>query len=518
MPPSENWSKDIFIQNILFNRNPLASIDSHKNIFLLYPYEKGQDKVGFKIYNEEMNIVNEKIVDVDELNFNKISMDEIFVDRNKVYWRDNEKNIVYVGEISDSYDRINIQHSFNRIKYFHHFSEHNISYLALMKEDGNVLIKKFEDDKIKDIEGPKDLSNIEKFKIYSSKDNLYLQIMNKDKETGLKNITISQYMNNEWMEPVKIKEINDMKIKIRDIAISSDDKNIYSIITIQNDDKSKFTYLVNGYEKNTSKIFEDLRLDHGMNFGIGYFSSIPLIIGSNNDGIKIITTAPTNLDLYSRNASNVVKLQLNEKGIIGGKLLSKTKSWSNRPSYVKGNNEYIFWNEPEKGEYSKVLGATTEKSVVERTTKVTKSNIRESIGEEIPVITSYNFLLSFVVRILSILPAIIWYVYLSIRNEKLRKSWDKMVIVGMIIFYIFQIVTIKDFYNPSTIEFMPKIMIFKGSKFIIPAIFVLISYYIAKLFSRETKIREGYKIYLTFLIFSYLLMNHLYAPFLFMYK
>lgn len=512
-PPSFDWSRDVNLQSIKFNRTPLAGIDDDNNVVLVYPYENGEGKVGVNLYDEKLELIKDEVVDIEELNFNKILKDEIFVYGSRIYWRDNLLNKVYIGRFCDEYKKIEIFSEIENVSRMNVYSDGEFDYLAYVDKD-DIFIAKIKDGSVKTIEGPKNQLDIEDIKVFKDSQKIYLQFAKKDKSVGCKEIFVSECDGENWSKPLMLNKINEVKISIKDMSIFADDVNVYSIITIQGDNKSSFTYIVDGYDKKTKKTFETLKLNNAMKYGVGDFSSIPVIINSTNEGIELITTAPTTIDIYSRNASNVVKLLLDDSGIKKVKLLSKTKSWSNRPNYIKGNYEYVFWNESENG-YNQIKGATTEKTVFNRTTNKTRKVIAEAIGEEVPVLISFNFLLSFGGRFISIFPALMWLVYIFMYNEKMQKKQDKMFLIGIAIFYVFQLVTIKDFYVPQAMTFMPNVLKISGAKFIYPTIFTAIGWLGANFYKKNANVKEGYKLYGTFLVVSYILMNHLYSPYLF---
>ncbi len=512
-PPSFDWSRDVDLQSIKFNRTPLAGIDDDNNVLLVYPYENGEGKVGVNLYDEKLELVKDEVVDIEELNFNKISKDEIFVYGSRIYWRDNLLNKVYMGRFDDGYKKIDIFSEIDNVSRMSVYSGGEFDYLAYVDKD-DIFIANIKDGSVKTIEGPKNQPDIKDIKVFKDSQKIYLQFAKKDKDSGYKEIFVSECDGENWTKPLMLNKINEVKISIKDMSIFADDVNVYSIVTIQGDDKSSFTYIVDGYNKSTKDVFETLRLNNVMKYGVGNFSSTPVAINSTNEGIELITTAPTTIDMYSRNASNVLKLLLDDSGIKKVKLLSKTKSWSNRPNYIRGNYEYIFWNESEEG-CNQIKGATTEKTVLNRTTNKTREIIAEAIGEEVPVLISFNFLLSFGGRLISIFPAIMWLVYIFIYNEKLQKKQDKMFLIGIAIFYIFQLMSVKDFYVSQAIIFMPEALKISGAKFIYPTIFTTIGWLGANLYKKSANVKEGYKVYSTFLVVSYILMNHLYSPYLF---
>lgn len=512
-PPSFDWSRDVNLQSIKFNRTTLAGIDDDNNVLLVYPYENGEEKVGVNLYDEKLELIKDEVVDIEELNFNKISKDEIFVYGSRIYWRDNLLNKVYMGRFDDEYKKIEIFSEIDNVSRMNVYSDGGFDYLVYVDKD-DIFIAKIKDGSVKTTEGPKNQPDIKDIKVFKDSQKIYLQFAKKDKDSGYKEIFVSECDGENWTRPLMLNKINEVKISIKDMSIFADDVNVYSIVTIQGDDKSSFTYIVDGYNKNTKDVFETLRLNNAMKYGVGNFSSTPVAINSTNEGIELITTAPTTIDMYSRNASNVLKLLLDDSGIKKVKLLSKTKSWSNRPNYIRGEYEYIFWNESEEG-YNQIKGATTEKTVLNRTTNKTRKVIAEAIGEEVPVLISFNFLLSLGGRLISIFPAVMWLVYIFIYNEKLQKKQDKMFLIGIAIFYIFQLMSVKDFYVPQAAIFMPEVLKISGAKFIYPTIFTAIGWFGANLYKKSANVKEGYKVYATFLVVSYILMNHLYSPYLF---
>lgn len=513
--PSSKWSRDINIQETLFNRRPLVSITEDANLLLVSPYEKGDGKLKISLYNKKLELINKKLVNIEELNFNLISIDEIFVDGNGIYWRDKSINKAYVGKISNDYSKIEIKKVFDNINYLNQIKYKDMSYLTTIDSEGRIFITKIGNGIEDTIEGPKDIENVVSLKLSVNENEMYLLIEQKDSTTGCKNILISVCSNGEWTVPQKVNEVNENRVNIKSTDIVSDGEIVYSIVAIQGDDKSRYTYVIDGLDLETYKFKETLNLEHGSDFKIGSFSSIPMVVGPLDSGFEMVTTAPTNIDLYSRNSSNVVKLSIDEGGIQSGELLSKTKSWSNRPYYLSNDNEYVFWNEPEKGHYNGVKAATTEKSVVDKSAQKKSDVIKEAIGEEVPVIVSYNLLYSIGGRLISLLPALLWLLYMFVKNEKLSKKWNQLFLVGIAIFYIFQLLTINSIYYPNTLIYMPEFLKIKGAKIIYPTIFTFIGWCAARLWGSGKETKEGYKLYMTFIVFSYLLMNYLYSPYVF---
>ena len=72
-----------------------------------------------------------------------------------------------------------------------------------------------------------------------------------------------------------------------------------------------------------------------------------------------------------------------------------------------------------------------------------------------------------------------------------------------------------DIYYPNTLMYMPGFLKIKGAKIIYPTIFTFVGWCGARLWGKEKETKEGYKLYMTFIVFSYLLMNYLYSPYVF---
>ena len=514
-PPSIGWSRDILIQETLFNRRPLVSIIDEGKILLVSPYEKGEGELKISLLDSKLEIIKEELVNIDKLNFNLISPDEIFIDKNRIYWRDRSESKGYIGEFSNDYKEIKIKNILENIDYLNQINHNNISYITTKDSNDRISITMIGNGEEKTIEGPKGIENVVSTKLAVDDNKMYLIIEQRDSTTGFKNILISIGSNGNWSTPQKVNEINETRVSIKSTDIVSDGENVYSVLVIQGDDKSRFTYFVDGINLRNQEPLETVTLEHGSNSKVGYFSSIPMIVGPLDNGFEIVTTAPTNIDLYSRNASNVIKLSIDKEGIKREELLSKTKSWSNRPYYLLNDKEYVFWNEPEKGNYNTVRAATTEKNVFEKSIKKNSNVVKEAIGEEIPVITSYNILYSIGGRLLSLLPALFWLLFMFVNNEKQRNKWNTLFIKGVAIYYVFQLITMKNIYNPNTLIYMPDFLKINGAKIIYPTIFTFIGWYGARLWSGGNKNKEGYKLYMTFIVFSYLLMNYLYSPYVF---
>lgn len=513
--PSDGWSRDITIQETLFNRRPLATIGKDDNVVMIFPFKKGEGKLGIEIFDKKLERLRENVVDVGELNYNVVSSDEIFVNGNRLFWRDKSLNKIYVGDFNGKFTDIKINSVFEDIKFFNLDNYKDTTFLATISVDGQIEIIKLSGNDIEKIKGP-EMNDLIDVKLCIKQDQMYLLMEQRDSTTDFRNIYVSILKDEKWSSPIKVNEINETKINVKSSDIISDDNTIYTVLSIQGDDKSRFTYIVDGIKLKNYEQIETLKLEHGSIFGVDFFSSTPIIIGSLPKGFQVITTAPTDIDLYSRGISNVVKLSMDESGITEAELLSKSKGWSNRPFYMTCDDErYIFWNEPGLGEVNLVKGATTEEHVVERTTKVDKKVIKEALGEEIPVITSYNFLYSIGGRFLSLLPALFWLLFMFLNNEKYAKKTKSLFFIGIIIFYVFQLITMNNIYNPRAVIFMPYFLKIKGSRIIFPTIFTFIGWCATKLRDKDSEVKEGYKVYMTFLIFSYLLMNYLYSPYLF---
>ena len=282
-----------------------------------------------------------------------------------------------------------------------------------------------------------------------------------------------------------------------DMNIGWDKDYVYSLTTIQGSDKTRFTYIIDGYKQSDHEKFKTIKLEEGFSQGIGYFSSIPSLAEN------------------SREISNVVNLTIDSTGIKDVQLLSKTRSWSNRPTYLKMGEEYVFWNEPGEGDYTLVNAATTEKSVVDSTVSKNFGDIKEAIGQEIPAATSYTFLLSFAGRFISLAPALAWLLYIFLNNEKISNRGDKVFILGVIIYLLFQMKTINGFYTPSSMIYMPEFLKNKAIKYLLPVGFTAIGYTAANILKKNNEDIECYKIYTVFLAFAFLLMNYFYAPYMF---
>lgn len=513
--PSAGWSRNLRIDKVFFNRKPLCTTSKEGQILYISPYEKDEGKLNIKLFDGKLTTLREEIASNEDLNFNKINSDEIYLNNDILYWRDNVDDKVYIGKISDDLKNIHIEKSFESIKKMTFYTNGENKFLGLINKDGKTDIYKIKDGDLELVQNPPQIDNADNLKLSYNNGVLYLQVAQEDMNSGLKNILITEFKDGEWNEPKILTQIKELKLKVMDMNIGWDKDYVYSLTTIQGSDKTRFTYIIDGYRQSDYGKFKTLKLEEGFSQGIGYFTSIPSLAENGKDGFKMVTTAPTTLDIYSREISNVVNLTINSTGIKDVQLLSKTKSWSNRATYLKMGEEYVFWNEPGEGDYTLVNVATTEKSVVDSTTSKNFSDIKEAIGQEIPSMTSYTFLLSFAGRFISLAPALAWLLYIFLNNEKLRSRRDKVFILGIIIYLLFQIKTINGFYTPSSMIYMPEFLRNEVIKYILPVGFTAIGYMAANILKKNNEDIEVYKIYTVFLIFAFLLMNYLYTPYMF---
>lgn len=513
--PSAGWSRNLRIDNVFFNRKPLCTASKDGQILFISPYEKDEEKLNIKLFDKNLAILREEVASNEDLNFNKINSDEIYLNGDILYWRDNVDDKVYIGKISDDLKNIHIEKSFESISRMTFYADGENKFLGLINKGGKTDIYEVNDGGLELVQNIPQIDNADNLRLSYNNGVLYLQVAQKDMNSGLKNILITEFKDGEWNEPQILTQIKELKLKVMDMNIGWDKDYVYSLTTIQGGDKTRFTYIIDGYRQSDYEKFETIKLEQGFSQGIGYFSSIPSLAENGKAGFKIVTTAPTTLDIYSREISNVVNLTIDSTGIKDVQLLSKTRSWSNRPTYLKMEEEYVFWNEPGEGDYTLVNAATTEKSVVDSTVSKNFNDIKEAIGREVPVATSYTFLLSFAGRFISLAPALAWLLYIFLNNEKISNRGDKVFILGVIIYLLFQIKTINGFYTPSSIICMPEFLKNKAIKYLLPVGFTAIGYMAANIFKKDNEDIECYKIYTVFLAFAFLLMNYLYAPYMF---
>ena len=510
--PSPNWSREISIQKTSFNRNPLVS-DIDENILFLdqaYGDEKG---LKIKLFNNKMELLKEEKVYISQLEFNTTSSQEVFLDGKYILWRDNNNNTVYRGEISDDLKTVQVKEIMNNVEKLDYYSDGKKGILAFLKKDGMISICRGDGETIFDGEIS---GNIKDLKVYSQDENIYLQTVNYNNKTGIKEYRISQCRDGIMSDAVTVWEISEIGMKVRDFVLCGDGENIYSLITTQGKGANNFGYILAGYNKSTEKSFEPVKFNDYPDMGLGYFYSNPVVIGENENGIEILVGGTTYLDLYSREKTNIVKVGLNRKGINKTELISKTKGLSIKPSYVKGKDgEVCFWLEPDEGKYFKVMAATTDKSVLLSTTKINSNDVKEALGKEVPSLTSYLLLISFAGRFLPLLPVLGWLIYIFSINERIEKSGYKYLIIGIFIYLFFQIITINSFYKPEAVLYMPKLLTFTGSKIIIPTVFSLVGLCAVIMSRKKDRIKQPYKQYILFLTFAYILMNYLYTPYLF---
>lgn len=509
--PSPNWSRSFAISSFSYTREIVADITEEGDIIILSPVKDGKEILKVTKLGKNMQIKEEYEAIIDKLNINRISSDDILLVGEKLYWRDNKDNILYTSILDNKNKKISrvdrVQH--NIIDF--DVTEDN-KYLAVAFLDGNVNLYEEVNGEYNDLGGPSDLGKVEMVNLKVNDNIVYLQTATFNKNNSKKEVYITEYKNNKWNKSLYMTSMLELKNQIKDIDFAMDSDYVYSISSIQGDVKTSYAYIINGYNKESKELLDELKTRWAMDLKIQDFSSKPVMFDSNKEGVTVFTTAPSSLDIRVTN-SNVIKLNLTKNGFNSAELVSNTKKWSNQVTVLRNNNgDYVLWNEAGGFGSTIIMGTSNNNIVLKNNTEVTTEDIKQSIEEEIPFLA--NLLIVLVgARFFSILPSIIWTLCMFFWYSKIEKRSNLYLFVGIIIYLLSQLASM-DFYYQK-IHIMPEYLTTGVSKYVILLLFAVLATIFANIYNKESDEPEIYKTYVMYLLYFHVMINYLFVPYLF---
>lgn len=509
--PSPNWSRGFQVAAEPFTRDVIADITEEGNIVILTPVNDGKGALNIIVLNKDMEKIDEYIASIEKFNINQISLDDILFVKGRLYWRDNKENILYTSVLD--YEN-------NKFTGVEKFQENVLDFDV--SDDGTFLSVVFLDNKVKlyeNVQGeyiehisPNMLDNVHMVNIKTNDDVVYLQLAVYNDENMNKEVYISEYKDNNWSKPIYMTSLIEVKSYIKDIELAIDKDYVYSISSVQGDDKTLFTYIINGYNRETKEIFQENKARWAIDLKVQEFSSKPVMFNGDDVGVTVFTTAPNNLDMRVDN-SNVIKLKLTKEGFEEAELVSNTKNWSSQVAVFRDNNtDYVFWKESGGFDSTIIIGTSNNYNVISRYANITSEDVRRAIQEEVPYL--FNLIIILVgARLFSAFPAIIWLLCMFMMYNKMEKRYNIYLFIGMGIYLLSQITSMDFYYNKSYL--MPRLLTISSAKYLIPFIFAVLAAVFAFIYKKESDGPQGYKIYAVYLLYFHIMMNYLFIPYLF---
>lgn len=509
--PSPNWSRGIEVTTTPFTREIVAGMTSERDILIIAPIKDGKEILKITKLNKDMQIKEEYEASIDKFNINTITSDDIQLIGNNLYWRDNKESALYTSTLDDASKRFGEVVKLNENVVDFQVAE-DARYLVVVLSGGKVALYKEQGGEYIELEGPSDLSNIQMVNIITNNDTIYLQTAIYNEENSNKEVYITEYKDNKWAKSVYMTSLLEVKNQIKDIELAVDKDYVYSISSVQGDDKTSYTYLINGYSKDTKESFEEIKAKWAIDLKVQYFSSKPVIFDSEEEGLTVFTTAPSNLDVRAT-SSNVIKLNLTKDGFKSAELVSNTKKWSNQVVVLRDNNtDYVLWNESGGFGSTIIMGTSNDRTVIENHANITTKDIKDAIAEEVPHIVNL-LIVSVGARLFSIFPSIIWLLCMFMWNSVMEKRYNLYLIIGMIIHLIFQAISIDFYYGKSYI--MPDFLTLNLVKHMIPFLFAALAGIVSYIYKKEADEPQSYKVYALFIVYYHIFINYLFVPYLF---
>jgi len=506
------WSRSVKLTDNQYNRQSLIEYSKNDYIVVIGPTKDGVGALKITKLDTELNRIEEYEIGLEEINFNQINTDEIYINSNEMYWRNNKDNSLYLSKFDDDYKQvISTNKIVDNIISFHIQADSEKLYLSVANLDGTVDLFIKNDNNFEKLDSPKDLKSIKKVKLLLYNDEIYLQSVEKI-DNYESNIYITEFKNEEWSNSIFLSNISEFRVKIKDIDLGVDNSYIYSLVTTISDGQSDCISYLNGYEKETKNTFDTLKLEWASKYGVGFFSDPPLLISGDGEGLEILVVAPSSLTKrYS--SSNVIRMILTPNSLEEPILVSNTQNTSTSVDYLEiDNNRYVFWNEYDELDKIGIMGASNKPSIIERTTVKTEKDMSYAIDREISAL-SYLVILCFGARLLVIFPALVWLLCLLFFNERLDSKQNLAFFIGVVIFLGVQLFTMDFYYSSNTMSLLPSLLSFTNAKYIVPIIINVAGIILAFIFNKETDKPEVYKTYSIYLLFSYFILNLVYAPY-----
>ncbi len=509
--PSPKWSRGFPVSTTSFARDIVTSITEEGDILITSPVKDGKEMMKVTKLGKDMKVKEEYEASIDILNINRVSSGDMLLIGKRLYWRDNKDNFLYTSVLDDKSKK------FSKVEKLHeNIVDFDVTkdnkYLAVAFLDGQVEVFEEANGAYSLIKGPSDLGKVEMVKLKDIDNIIYLQTATFNKEDSKKAVYITEYKDNKWDSSIYLTSMLEIKSQIKDIAFATDRDYAYSISSVQGEDRTKCSYIINGYSKRNKELIDELKTRWALDLKVYEFSSNPIMFDSDNDGVTLFTTAPNNLDIRATN-SNVVKLNLSKNGFTSAELVSNTKKWSDQVTVLRDNNiEYVLWNETGGFGSTIVMGASNSEAVINNNAKITNEDIKQASAEEVPYLV--NLLIVLVgARLFSILPSIIWLLCMFFWYSKMEKKYNFYLFVGMIIYLVSQLVSMNFYYQNAYL--MPKYLTLSLVKYTIPLLFAVLGGIFAFIYKKESDEPQSYKVYAMYLTYFHILMNYLFVPYLF---
>lgn len=509
--PSPNWSRGFQVATEPFTRDVIADITEEGDIVILTPVKEGKDALNIIKLNKDMEKVDEYTASIEKFNINQISLNDVLFVKGRLYWRDNKENILYTSVLDYENKK------FTEVKILQEnvldFDvTDNGAFLAVVFFDNKVSLYENVQGKYNECISPSMLDNVQIVNIKFHNDVVYLQLAVYNNENMKKEVYISEYKDNRWSEPIYMTSLIEVKNYIKDMELAIDKDYIYSISSVQGDDKTTFTYIINGYNRQTKELFPESKAKWAIDLKVQEFSSIPVMFDSDDVGVTIFTTAPNNLDIRVDN-SNVIKLKLTREGFEEAELVSNTKKWSNQVAVLRNNNtDYVFWKESGGFGSTIIMGTSNNYNVISRYANITAEDVKMAVQEEIPYL--FNLIIVLVgARLFNAFPAIIWLLCMFMMYNKIEKRYYFYLFIGMGIYLVSQVISMDFYYSKSYL--MPELLTINSVKYLIPFVFAILAALFAFLYKKESDEPQSYKVYTVYLVYFHIMINYLFIPFLF---
>lgn len=509
--PSQNWSRSFIVNTTSYAREIVADMTEEGNIIILSPVNQGKERLKITKLKRNMQVEDEYEASINKLNINRIYSEDIQLVGKKLYWRDNKENILYTSVLDDKSKKFGQVHELHKNVIDFDITEDN-RYLAVVFSDGKVSIYEDLNGEINELEGPSDLSKVQMVNIKTNNSVVYLQTVAFKENDSKKEVYIAEYKDSKWDSSLFMTSMLEVKNQIKDIALAIDKDYVYSISSVQGDDKTSYTYIINGYSKGTKELFDELKTRWAIDVKVREFSSTPVMLDSQHNGVTVFTTAPSNLDPRAAD-SNVIKLNLIKDGFNSAELVSNTNKWSNQVIVLRDNNDdYVLWNESGGFGSTVVMGTSNDEIVLKDNAKLTMEDVKGAIAEEAPYLVNL-LIVSVGARLFNIFPSIIWLLCMFMWYSVMEKKYNLYLFIGMIIHFIFQITSMDFYYKKAYI--MPEFLTLDSVKYGIPLLFAVLAGFFAFTYKKEADEPQGYKVYAMFLMYYHILINYLFTPYLF---
>lgn len=509
--PSPNWSRGFAITSTSYAREIVADNLKEGGIIILSAIKDGNESLRITKLGRDMQDKVEYDANIDKLNINRINLGDIQLVEKRLFWIDNKEGALYTSVLDDINKKFGEVDRLRGNVVDFDVTEDN-RYLVVTSSDGKLGFYEEINGEYVELVGPSDLINVKMVNIKSNNNIIYLQTAILNKDNSYKEVYITEYRDNKWGNSIYMTSLLEVKSQIKDMQFASDKDYVYSISSVQGDDRTTYTYIINGYSKETKELFNEIKTRWAIELKVQEFSSKPIMLDSDNNGVTVFTTAPSILDIRATN-SNVIKLNLTKDGFTSAELVSNTKKWSNQVIVLRDKNtDYVLWNESAGFGSTVIMGTSNDEAVLEKNAGVTMEDIKGAIAEEAPYFV--NLLIVLVgARLFNTFPAIIWLLCMFMWYSVMEKNYNRYLYIGILIHLIFQITSMDFYYKNSHI--MPEFLILSLAKYVIPLLFAVLAIGFAFAYKKEADEPQSYKVYAMYLVYYHILINYLYVPYLF---